>query len=52
MTEEELLIKANEERQSIVDKYDRGRENAQQIDPWEDPAFEIYHTTDRYSFIQ
>jgi len=52
MTEEELLIKAAEERLSIVNKYDRGRENAEQIDPWEDPAFEIYHVTDRYGFIQ
>jgi len=51
MTEEELLIKAAEERLSIVNKYDRGRENAEQIDPWEDPAFEIYHVTDRYGFI-
>jgi len=51
MTEEELLIKAAEERLSIVNKYDRGRENAEQIDPWEDPAFEIYHATDRYGFI-
>lgn len=52
MTEEELLVKAAEERAAIVNKYDRGRENAEQIDPWEDPGFEIYHVTDRYGFIQ
>ena len=52
MTEAELLIKAAEERLLIVNKYDRGREDAAQIDPWEDPAFEIYHVTDRYGFIQ
>ncbi|KAI9561737.1 hypothetical protein GHT06_012698 [Daphnia sinensis] len=51
MTEEELLVKAAEERAAIVNKYDRGRENAEQIDPWEDPGFEIYHVTDRYGFI-
>jgi len=25
---------------------------AADIDPWEDPSFDIYHTTDRYGFIQ
>lgn len=52
MTEDELLIKAAEERLAIVSKYDRGREAGAQIDSWEDPTFEIYHVTDRYGFIQ
>ena len=30
----------------------QGREEGAQIDPWEDPAFEVYHVTDRYGFIQ
>jgi hypothetical protein len=30
----------------------QGREEGAQIDLWEDPAFEVYHVTDRYGFIQ
>ena len=30
----------------------QGREEGAQIDPWEDPTFEVYHVTDRYGFIQ
>jgi len=30
----------------------QGREKGVAIDPWEDPQFEVYHTTDRYGFIQ
>ncbi|KAJ9597544.1 hypothetical protein L9F63_011602, partial [Diploptera punctata] len=52
MNEEELLRRAAEERALIVSRYSRGREEGAQIDPWEDPAFEIYHATDRYGFIQ
>lgn len=52
MNEEELLRRAAEERELIVGRYSRGREDGAQIDPWEDPAFEIYHATDRYGFIQ
>lgn len=52
MNEEELLRRAAEERELIVSRYSRGREEGAQIDPWEDPGFEIYHTTDRYGFIQ
>lgn len=51
-TEEELIERALEERATIVAKYDLGREKGAQIDPWEDPAFEVYHVTDRYGFIQ
>ncbi|XP_069688330.1 USP6 N-terminal-like protein isoform X3 [Periplaneta americana] len=51
MNEEELLRRAAEERALIVSRYSRGREEGAQIDPWEDPGFEIYHATDRYGFI-
>ncbi|CAG0914505.1 unnamed protein product [Notodromas monacha] len=48
---EKALKQAEKERFAIVKKYDIGREPGAQIDPWEDPGFEIYHTTDRYGFI-
>ncbi|CAG7722992.1 unnamed protein product [Allacma fusca] len=50
-TEDEWIDKAEEERLGIIAKYDKGREKGAQIDPWEDPAFEIYHVTDAYGFI-
>ncbi|XP_037087277.1 USP6 N-terminal-like protein [Pollicipes pollicipes] len=49
--EAELAARAAAERAAIVAKYDLGREKGAQIDPWEDPKFEIYHVTDRYGFI-
>lgn len=51
LTETELLERAAEERAAIVARYDRGRENVAEIDPWEDPKFELYHVTDKYGFI-
>ena len=36
------LAAAAEEREAIVARYDRGREDGAVIDPWEDPAYEIY----------
>lgn len=51
LSEEELLIRAREERATIVGRYNLGREEGAVIDPWEDPEFEIYHSTDRYGFI-
>ncbi|KAL5010531.1 hypothetical protein ScPMuIL_012836 [Solemya velum] len=50
LSEYEELEKAATERAEIVAKYDKGHEGAQ-IDPWEDPKFEVYHVTDRYGFI-
>ncbi|KAG1683112.1 USP6 N-terminal-like protein [Nymphon striatum] len=50
-SDEELIERAFEERALIVAKYDKGREEGAQIDSWEDPAFEVYHVTDRYGFI-
>ncbi|WAR07467.1 US6NL-like protein [Mya arenaria] len=49
--EYEELARAARERQEIVAKYDKGREDGAEIDEWEDPAFEVYHVTDRYGFI-
>ncbi|CAD5211056.1 unnamed protein product [Bursaphelenchus okinawaensis] len=38
------------EREQIVDKYEKGPEQAG-IDPWENPNFELYEKTDRFGFI-
>ncbi|XP_037070333.1 USP6 N-terminal-like protein [Pollicipes pollicipes] len=48
---EEPAEREARERSAIVAKYDIGHEDGAQIDPWEDPKFEIYHVTDRYGFI-
>nr|CAH7754748.1 unnamed protein product [Callosobruchus chinensis] len=50
MNEDDLLKRSAEEREKIFKRYEQGREGAQ-IDPWEDPGFEVYHATDRYGFI-
>lgn len=47
MEEERLIQRAQEERQKIFERYARGRSSDNDIDPWEDPAFEIYHQTDK-----
>ena len=48
MDETDLLItRANEEREKIFLKYERGREPGAEIDPWEDPQFPLYSQTDR-----
>ncbi len=53
LSEQEVLMRAREERLAIVRRYDIGRDaERQRIDDWEDPKFEIYHTQDRYGFIQ
>lgn len=46
-----MVARANEERAKLFQRYDHGREPGAEIDPWEDPGFEIYHQTDRYGFI-
>lgn len=50
MNEEDLVKRSAEERERIFRRYEQGREGAE-IDPWEDPGFEVYHATDRYGFI-
>lgn len=52
MNQEELVQRAAEERATIVARYQKGRQEGAEIYSWEDPAFEIYHVTDRYGFIQ
>ncbi|XP_059622755.1 USP6 N-terminal-like protein [Phlebotomus argentipes] len=49
--EEALLQRAQVEREKIFQKYERGREDGAEIDPWEDPDFSLYKHTDRYGFI-
>lgn len=51
MNDEELLQRSAEEREKIFKRYEKGREEGAEIDPWEDPSFEVYHATDRYGFI-
>lgn len=51
MNEEDLLKRSADERDKIFKRYELGRSEGAEIDPWEDPAFEIYHTTDRYGFM-
>lgn len=45
------LDKAHKERANICFKYDRGREEGVEIDPWEDASFIIYKVTDRFGFL-
>uniref|UniRef100_T1JCJ1 USP6 N-terminal-like protein n=1 Tax=Strigamia maritima TaxID=126957 RepID=T1JCJ1_STRMM len=53
LTEDDYYEKNAQERQQIVEKYDLGHtEDGTHIDPWEDPAYEVYHVTDRYGFLQ
>lgn len=49
--EEAMIARAMEEREKLFQRYDRGRDAGAEIDPWEDPGFEVYHQTDRYGFI-
>lgn len=51
MDEKTLIERANEEREKLFQRYDRGREPGNEIDEWEDPGYEVYHQTDRYGFI-
>ncbi|TSK20004.1 USP6 N-terminal-like protein [Bagarius yarrelli] len=45
----EVLIA--EERAEIISKYDRGREEGVEIDPWEDADYSIFKVTDRFGFL-
>uniref|UniRef100_A0A3Q3WZ26 Rab-GAP TBC domain-containing protein n=1 Tax=Mola mola TaxID=94237 RepID=A0A3Q3WZ26_MOLML len=40
-----------EERAEIITKYDRGRLEGVNIDPWEDADYNIYKVTDRFGFL-
>ena len=50
--EEEMRLRALEERLAIVQKYDLGREEGAVIDDWEDPQLELYHSIDRYIILR
>ncbi|XP_055313838.1 USP6 N-terminal-like protein isoform X2 [Sitodiplosis mosellana] len=52
MNENELLLRAKEERDEIFERYDKGREDNSLINLWEETKFEVYHRADRYGFIQ
>nr|XP_033784442.1 uncharacterized protein LOC117352238 isoform X2 [Geotrypetes seraphini] len=45
---EALLAK---ERAEIISKYEKGRHEGAQIDPWEDSNFTLYKVTDRFGFM-
>ncbi|XP_030650042.1 USP6 N-terminal-like protein [Chanos chanos] len=45
----EVLIA--EERAEIISKYDKGRDEGVEIDPWEDADYSIYRSTDRFGFL-
>ncbi|XP_070536638.1 USP6 N-terminal-like protein [Ptychodera flava] len=47
----DVLARANQERAEIVNRYDRGRDDGAEIDPWEDASFRVYKVTDRYGFL-
>ncbi|XP_078113664.1 uncharacterized protein LOC144522452 [Sander vitreus] len=40
-----------EERAEIIAKYDKGRQEGVNIDPWEDAEYSIYKVTDRFGFL-
>ncbi|KAM7414257.1 hypothetical protein PAMA_019194 [Pampus argenteus] len=40
-----------EERSEIISKYDKGRQEGVNIDPWEDADYNIYKVTDRFGFL-
>lgn len=42
-----LLKRAAEERELIFNRYSLGLDPTNQVDPWENPKYEIYHITDK-----
>ncbi|XP_034735405.1 USP6 N-terminal-like protein isoform X2 [Etheostoma cragini] len=40
-----------DERAEIIAKYDKGRQEGVNIDPWEDADYSIYKVTDRFGFL-
>ncbi|KAH0621018.1 hypothetical protein JD844_022008 [Phrynosoma platyrhinos] len=40
-----------EERAEIIAKYEKGRQEGAEIDPWEDADFTLYKVTDRFGFL-
>ena len=44
---DELLQRAADERENIFQRYDLGTDPRNEIDPWENPSYEVYHCTDK-----
>ncbi|CAM9489458.1 unnamed protein product [Bubo scandiacus] len=40
-----------QEKEEIIAKYEKGRQEGAQIDPWEDADFTLYKVTDRFGFL-
>ncbi|XP_030307114.1 USP6 N-terminal-like protein isoform X2 [Calypte anna] len=40
-----------QEKAEIIAKYEKGRQEGAQIDPWEDADFTLYKVTDRFGFL-
>lgn len=51
MSEADMVARANGEREKLYQRYDHGREPGAEIDPWEDPALDVYQRSDRYGFV-
>lgn len=51
MDEDQLIARANDERENLFKRYEQGREAGSKIDAWEDPEFKVYDQIDRYGFI-
>lgn len=47
MNENDLLLRAKEERDEIFERYDKGRDGDSLINSWEETKFEVYHRADR-----
>lgn len=47
MNENDLLLRAKEERDEIFERYDKGRDSNNFINSWEESKFEVYHRADR-----
>ncbi|XP_071943233.1 USP6 N-terminal-like protein isoform X2 [Antedon mediterranea] len=49
--DQELIERANKEREEIVSKYAKGYDEGAEDDQWEDAGFIIYKVTDRFGFL-
>ncbi|XP_072290752.1 uncharacterized protein [Eucyclogobius newberryi] len=47
----DIDVLITEERAEIINKYDKGRQEGVDIDPWEDADYSIYKVTDRFGFL-
>ncbi|XP_047245743.1 USP6 N-terminal-like protein isoform X2 [Girardinichthys multiradiatus] len=48
-TEQDAVVKLDQERADIVAKYDKGKEAT--VEPWEDTNFHLYKVIDRFGFV-